>query len=226
MIDTVIFDLDGTLLNTLEDLKNSTNFALKKFGFSERTLEEVRIFVGNGLRRLIEQAVPEETDAATVDAVLAAMKAHYQEHCVCKTVPYPGIFELLEHLKSAGFRLAIVSNKAAPMVAQLRKAFFDGQIEIALGESEQLRRKPWPDMVFSAIEQLRSAAERTVYVGDSEVDVQTAKNAGIPCLSVGWGFRSAQVLRRAGVEKIYDTPQALLDALLLLGEVGTVAVHF
>ena len=218
MIDTIIFDLDGTLLNTLEDLENSTNFALKKFGFPERTLEEVRVFVGNGLRRLMEQAVPEGTDAATVDAVLAAMKAHYQEHCICKTAPYPGISELLDQLKAAGFRLAIVSNKAAPMVAQLREAFFDGQIEVALGESEQIRRKPWPDMVFAALKQLDSCAARAVYVGDSEVDVQTAKNAGIPCLSVGWGFRPAQVLEQAGVSTIYHTPQQLLDALLLLAK--------
>ena len=189
MTNTILFDLDGTLLNTLEDLKNSVNFALKKFGYSEKTLEQVRASVGNGLRRLIELSVPEGTSSETVDAVLATMKLHYQDHCAIKTAPYPGILELLDQLKAAGFRMAIVSNKAAPMTEQLRQKFFAAQVPFAFGESAELRRKPWPDMPVAALKQLGSTAENSVYVGDSEVDVQTARNAGIPCLSVGWGFR-------------------------------------
>ena len=214
MTNTILFDLDGTLLNTLEDLKNSVNFALKKFGYSEKTLEQIRASVGNGLRRLIELSVPEGTSSETVDAVLAAMKLHYQGHCAVKTAPYPGILELLNQLKAAGFRMAIVSNKAAPMTEQLRQKFFAAQVPFAFGESAELRRKPWPDMPLAALKQLGSTAETSVYVGDSEVDVQTAKNAGIPCLSVGWGFRSAQELHEAGVSEIFNTPQELLNELL------------
>lgn len=214
MIDTILFDLDGTLLNTLEDLRISVNFALKKFGYSEKTLEEIRASVGNGLRRLIERSVPAGTSDETVDAVLAAMKSHYQEHCAVKTAPYSGILELLDALKAAGFRMAIVSNKAAPMTEQLRQKFFAAQVPFAFGESAELRRKPWPDMPLAALRKLGSAAETSVYVGDSEVDVQTAKNAGIPCLSVGWGFRSAQELHDAGVSEIFNTPQELLNELL------------
>ena len=214
MTNTILFDLDGTLLNTLEDLKNSVNFALKKFGYSEKTLEQVRASVGNGLRRLIELSVPEGTSSEIVDAVLATMKLHYQDHCAIKTAPYPGILELLDQLKAAGFRMAIVSNKAAPMTEQLRQKFFAAQVPFAFGESAELRRKPWPDMPVAALKQLGSAAENSVYVGDSEVDVQTARNAGIPCLSVGWGFRSAQELHDAGVSEIFNTPQELLNELL------------
>ena len=214
MTNTILFDLDGTLLNTLEDLKNSVNFALKKFAYSEKTLEQVRASVGNGLRRLIELSVPEGTSSETVDAVLATMKLHYQDHCAIKTAPYPGILELLDQLKAAGFRMAIVSNKAAPMTEQLRQKFFAAQVPFAFGESAELRRKPWPDMPVAALKQLGSAAENSVYVGDSEVDVQTARNAGIPCLSVGWGFRSAQELHNAGVSEIFNTPQELLNELL------------
>lgn len=218
MIDTILFDLDGTLLNTLEDLKNSANFALKKFGFPTRTLDEVRRFVGNGLRRLIAQAVPPETSEKTIDAVLAEMKLHYQARCTDNTVPYDGIYELIDALRSAGFRMAIVSNKAAPMTERLREKFFDGRIDVAFGESPQLRRKPSPDMPLAALERLGSSISRSVYVGDSEVDLLTAENAKIPCLSVGWGFRSAQILEDAGASKVYYTPQSLCEALLSLAD--------
>lgn len=216
MIDTILFDLDGTLLNTLLDLSNSTNFALKKFGFSQRSVEEVRAFVGNGLHRLIEQAVPAGTASETVDAVLSSMKSHYQEHCADETTLYFGISELIDSLLSAGLRLAIVSNKAAPMTEFLREKFFDGRINVAIGESPLQRRKPAPDMLLAAAERLGSSLERAVYVGDSDVDVLTASNAKIPCLSVGWGFRSAQDLADAGVRKVYQSPQELQKALLLL----------
>lgn len=216
MIDTILFDLDGTLLNTLLDLSNSTNFALEKFGFPRRSVEEVRAFVGNGLRRLIEQAVPDGTTSETVDAVLSAMKSHYQEHCADETTLYHGISELIDNLLAAGFRLAIVSNKAAPMTEYLREKFFDGRIGVAIGESPLHRRKPAPDMLLAAAERLGSSLDHAVYVGDSEVDVLTAKNAKIPCLSVGWGFRSAQDLIAAGVRNVCQSPQELQKALLSL----------
>ena len=215
MIKNLIFDLDGTLLNTLADLRDSTNVALKKFEFPERTTEEVRNFVGNGLRMLIRRAVPPETDERTVDAVLAAMKAHYREHYHDGTTPYVGILPFLNKMKKLGFRMAIVSNKADPMVQLLRTLYFEKLIPVAVGELEGIARKPAPDMVRIAMQRLGCTEEHTVYIGDSEVDIETGKNAGLPCLSVGWGFREERILRNAGAETIYHSPAELQEALVL-----------
>ena len=213
MIHNLIFDLDGTLLNTLADLRDSTNYALQQFGFSERSTEEVRNFVGNGLRMLIRRAVPFETEEETVDAVLAVMKAHYREHYHDGTITYDGILPFLHKMKMYGFRMAIVSNKADPMVQLLRTLYFDELIPVAVGELDGVPRKPAPDMVRIAMERLGCTEEHTVYIGDSEVDIETAKNAGLPCLSVGWGFRSEKDLRNAGAETVYRSPVELYDAL-------------
>lgn len=213
MIHNLIFDLDGTLLNTLADLRDSTNYALQQFGFSERSTEEVRNFVGNGLRMLIRRAVPFETEEETVDAVLAVMKAHYREHYHDGTIPYDGILPFLHKMKMYGSRMAIVSNKADPMVQLLRTLYFDELIPVAVGELDGVPRKPAPDMVRIAMERLGCTEEHTVYIGDSEVDIETAKNAGLPCLSVGWGFRSEKDLRNAGAETVYRSPVELYDAL-------------
>ena len=213
MIHNLIFDLDGTLLNTLADLRDSTNYALQQFGFPERSTEEVRNFVGNGLRMLIRRAVPFETEEETVDAVLAVMKAHYREHYHDGTIPYDGILPFLHKMKMYGFRTAIVSNKADPMVQLLRTLYFDELIPVAVGELDGIPRKPAPDMVRIAMERLGCTEEHTVYIGDSEVDIETAKNAGLPCLSVGWGFRSEKDLRNAGAETVYRSPVELYDAL-------------
>ena len=213
MIHNLIFDLDGTLLNTLADLRDSTNYALQQFGFSERSTEEVRNFVGNGLRMLIRRAVPFETEEETVDAVLAVMKAHYREHYHDGTIPYDGILPFLHKMKMYGFRMAIVSNKADPMVQLLRTLYFDELIPVAVGELDGVPRKPAPDMVRIAMERLGCSEEHTVYIGDSEVDIETAKNAGLPCLSVGWGFRCEKDLRNAGAETVYRSPVELYDAL-------------
>ena len=213
MIHNLIFDLDGTLLNTLADLRDSTNYALQQFGFPERSTEEVRNFVGNGLRMLIRRAVPFETEEETVDAVLAVMKAHYREHHHDGTIPYDGILPFLHKMKMYGFRMAIVSNKADPMVQLLRTLYFDKLIPVAVGELDGVPRKPAPDMVRIAMERLGCTEEHTVYIGDSEVDIETAKNAGLPCLSVGWGFRSEKDLRNAGAETVYRSPVELYDAL-------------
>ncbi len=211
MRKTLVFDLDGTLLNTLGDLRDSTNYALKKFGYPERTTEEIRNFVGNGLKMLIVRALPK--DSPDVEAVLAEMKRHYVRNCANLTRPYDGIPEMLAKLSGAGFRLAIVSNKAAPMVSLLREHYFSDLIPVAVGESEAIARKPAPDMVFEALRQLGSAQEDAVYIGDSDVDILTAKNSGIPCRSVCWGFRSEEELCRSGAKTVYRTPEELYRAL-------------
>lgn len=214
MIKTLIFDLDGTLLNTLADLRESTNFALDKFDFPARTTEEIRKFVGNGLRMLIRRAVPPETDELTVDRVLAEMKAHYREHYHDGTMPYEGVLPFLKTMKKRGFRMAIVSNKADPMVQLLRTLYFDDLIPVAVGELDGVARKPAPDMVELALQRLGCTAENAVYIGDSEVDIETAKNAGLPCLSVGWGFRAEDVLRAAGAVRVFHTPEELCEVVL------------
>lgn len=214
MINSCIFDLDGTLLNTLADLRESTNYALKKFEFPERSMEEIRNFVGNGLRMLIRRAVPNFADEETVDQVLAEMKAHYREHYHDGTVPYDGILPFLRKMKNCGFRMAIVSNKADPMVQLLRTLYFDDLISVAVGELEGVARKPAPDLVEIAMHRLGCTAENAVYIGDSEVDIETAKNAGLPCLSVGWGFRDEEILHNAGAKTIYHSPAELQEALM------------
>ena len=214
MIQNLIFDLDGTLLNTLSDLRDSTNYALKKFDFPVRSTEEIRNFVGNGLRMLIRRAVPNETDEETVDRVLAEMKAHYREHYHDGTVPYDGILPFLTEMKKRGFHMAIVSNKADPMVQLLRTLYFDDLISVAVGELEGIARKPAPDMVEIAMQRLGCTAENAVYIGDSEVDIETAKSAGLPCLSVGWGFRDEEILHNAGAKTIYHSPAELQEALM------------
>lgn len=213
MKKTLIFDLDGTLLNTIQDLRNSVNFALKTSGYREKSLEEVKKSVGNGLKMLIRRVLPPDAEKETVDAVLAAMKAHYRQHCHDETKPYPGVLELLKQLYAEGYRMAIVSNKADAITKELQRVFFADTIDVAIGEAEQVRRKPAPDMVFAAIHQLGSDPEDAIYIGDSEVDIQTAENAGLPCLCVGWGFRSEAELQAAGAERIFQTTNDLYKAI-------------
>lgn len=208
----IIFDLDGTLLDTIGDLHQSTNYALKKFGFPLRTKEEVNSFVGNGLRRLIRLAIPASATEETVTEVLGEMKAHYAEHYADLTVPYPGIIELLTSCKEHQIPMAIVSNKAYPFVKKLNQIYFPGLIPLAMGETENLPRKPAPDMVYQALQEL--GVTEAVYVGDSEVDVQTAKNAGLPCLAVTWGFRTKEQLLEAGAERFVSTPKEILDSIM------------
>ncbi len=205
--DTVIFDLDGTLLNTLEDLRDSTNFALSRCGYPERTTQEIRSFVGNGIGKLIEHAVPQGTSREEYAAVLAVFKAHYAENCNNKTRAYDGIEALLARLKAANVKLAIVSNKVDSAVKALCERYFADYISIAIGEKENICRKPAPDTVFAAMELLGAKKESTVYIGDSEVDVQTAKNAGIDLIAVSWGFRDREALRALGDFPIADTAE-------------------
>ena len=180
----ILFDLDGTLLDTLADLHDSVNFTLAHFGYPQRTLEEVRQFVGNGARRLMDQAVPENGDQ---DGAFAYFQSYYRDHCQIKTKPYDGIPEVLEILKQK-YPIAIVSNKPDAAVKVLCAQYFPGIF--ALGEAPDCPRKPAPDMVYKAMASI--GVERCIYVGDSEVDILTAKNAGVPCLSVLWGFRKRE----------------------------------
>ena len=203
MKTAILFDLDGTLLDTLGDLHAATNAVLRSFGYPERTLDEVRRFVGNGARVLIQQAVP-AGEEHSVDAVLAAFQVYYAAHCDILTRPYPGIPELLAQL-GEHYPLAVVSNKPDRAVKELAAIYFPSLY--ARGESADCPRKPAPDMVRMAMEALQ--ADRCIYVGDSEVDVLTAKNAGVPCIAVTWGFRDVQTLRDAGAEYFCHTAAEL-----------------
>ncbi len=217
-VDTVIFDLDGTLLNTLEDLTDSVNHAMEKFGFPLHTVEEIRTFVGNGAPRLIERSIPGGKENPAYDAALAAFKEHYAAHCEDKTSPYQGVMALLAELRDRGFRMAVVSNKFDQAVKRLCEKYFGDYIEAAIGESDQIKRKPAPDTVYRALRELSCDASRAVYVGDSEVDIQTAKNASLPCVSVTWGFRTEEQLKAAGADerRMIRNPQALVPLLAQL----------
>ena len=210
---TVIFDLDGTLLDTLGDLCDSTNFALARFGFPERTLAEVRSFVGNGIGKLIERAVPNGTESDVCAEVLGAFKAHYAENCNNKTHAYDGIEWLLKKLKAENIKIAGVSNKVDSAVKALCEQYFAEFVTIAIGETADIRRKPAPDTVFAAMKLLGAEKESTVYVGDSEVDVQTAENAGIDLIAVSWGFRDRQELEKLGDFPIADTAEKVWSFL-------------
>lgn len=209
--DTIIFDLDGTLLNTLDDLHDSVNYALEKNALGLRSLDEIRRFVGNGVRKLIKRAVPEGTDNEMYEAVYADFERHYDKNCRNKTAPYDGVTDLLAALKERGLKLAIVSNKIDFAVQNLRKEFFADVVEVAVGDSDDTENKPAPDMVFKALRALGSDGKKAIYVGDSEVDMKTAENAGMECISVSWGFRSRSELMSHGAQIIADTPEEVFN---------------
>lgn len=209
----VVFDLDGTLINTLTDLQSSVNAALAAHKMPLRTLDEVRTRVGNGIYKLIERAVPEGTDAQTVQVVFADFRSHYAEHYMDSSAPYDGIVDLLRELKKRGIRTAVVSNKAHPMAKGLCDDRFGALLDAAFGESETLPKKPDPQMVYAALEALGTTKEETLYVGDSEVDHRTAMNAGLHSISVLWGFRSEADLRAAGASEFISAPAELLKLL-------------
>ena len=201
----ILWDLDGTLLDTLEDLADAVNFALQQFGYPERSIEEIRCFVGNGARRLIERSVPAGGDA---DAVFDTFRTYYDTHCRIKTRPYDGIMEALQKLGEK-YPMAVVSNKPDSAVKPLCAEYFPGLY--ARGESTDCPRKPAPDMVFKAMEAI--GVESCIYVGDSEVDVLTAKNAGVPCLSVLWGFRDRAEIMDAGGSHFCEDTAKLVEKL-------------
>ena len=210
----VIFDLDGTLLNTLEDLLTSVNFALSEFGLPARTLDEMRSFVGNGNPYMIRCAVPEGTAAETEAAVLDAFYAHYRLHYNEKTRPYAGIREMLETLRAAGIKTAVCSNKFHEATQALIDDLLPGLIDATLGTVPEVPRKPAADMPEKLLSLLGEAKENALYVGDSDVDVATARNAGIGMPAVSWGFRSVEQLKKAGASVILDTPEEVTAYIL------------
>lgn len=212
MYNTFIFDLDGTLLNTLDDLAASVNYALRTHGMPERTLDEVRSFVGNGVRLLMERAIPEGSANPRFEETFATFRAYYMEHSLDTTRPYDGIPEMIHALKQRGCRLAVVSNKFYAATQELIRHFFP-EITVAIGEheAEGIRKKPAPDTVFEALRQLGVGKEKAVYVGDSDVDLQTARNSGLPCISVLWGFRNRDFLLAHGATTFISRPEKLLS---------------
>ncbi len=209
---TYVFDLDGTLLDTLGDLAASTNYALRTYGMPEHSLDDVRRFVGNGVRVLMERAVPQGAENPQFEAAFQTFRTHYMQHSLDTTKPYDGILETLEALKAEGCRLAVVSNKMMAATQELCRHFFRDTIEVAIGEHEAqgIRKKPAPDTVNEAFRQLGVGKERAVYVGDSDVDILTARNSGLPCISVLWGFRDRDFLIQHGAETFISAPSELL----------------
>lgn len=209
----VIFDLDGTILNTLDDLRDCLNRALAESGLPPRTPDEVRRFLGNGNPKLIEQAIAPCTDGQVFEKVYADFRALYRVHCRDKTRPYDGIPPLMKRLREAGCAVAVVSNKDDYAVQQLCDFYFPSLTVAAAGRTDDVPKKPAPEMVYRVLERTGIAKENAVMVGDSDVDLQTARNAGVPCISVTWGFRTREELAPFGVEAFADTP-AQLERLL------------
>ena len=212
MFKVYIFDLDGTLLDTLGDLAASTNYALRTHGMPEHSIDDVRRFVGNGVRKLMERAIPDGETNLDFEATFATFRQHYMEHSLDTTKPYEGIPETLAELKRRGCRLAVVSNKMMAATQELCRHFFPDTIEVAIGENESqgIRKKPSPDTVFAALRELGIDKQEAVYVGDSDVDIQTAANAGLPCISVLWGFRDRDFLIQHGAKTFISAPSELL----------------
>ena len=210
-MDNFIFDLDGTLLNTINDLAASTNYALRSAGMPEHSVDDVRRFVGNGVKKLMERAIPDGLNNPDFDETYATFRKHYLKHSLDTTKPYDGIPEVLAELKRRGKKLAIVSNKFYAATQELARHFFPDTIEVAIGERGNIRKKPAPDTVLEAMRQLGVGKEGTVYIGDSDVDIDTAHNVGVPCISVLWGFRDRDFLLAHGATTLIERPEQLLD---------------
>lgn len=210
MYNTYIFDLDGTLLSSLADLAASCNYALRTNGMPERTLDEVRRFVGNGVKKLMERATPDGLQNPLFDKTLADFRQHYMKHNLDTTCPYEGVMPMLEELQRRGKKVAVVSNKFYAATQELCHHIFGDLVTVAIGEREDIRKKPAPDTVIEALRQLNATAEESVYIGDSDVDIDTARNAGMPCISVLWGFRDKDFLIEHGATTLVATPQEIL----------------
>lgn len=208
---TFIFDLDGTLLNTLDDLAASTNYALRQFEMKEHPVESIRQFVGNGVGKLIERAIPDGKDNPLYDDVLDTFRKHYMNHSLDTTRPYDGVDKMLRDLKQSGCRIAVVSNKFLAATQELCQHFFPDTVEVAIGEHENIRRKPAPDTVREALQRLGEGSDGSVYIGDSEVDIATAKNSGLPCISVLWGFRGRDFLLSHGATTFVTSPSDIVS---------------
>ena len=206
---TYIFDLDGTLLSTLADLAASTNYALRTHHMPERSLDEVRRFVGNGVKKLMERAIPDGLNNPLFEETFATFRQHYMQHNLDTTQPYPGIMQLLEQLKAEDKNIAVVSNKFYAATRELCRHFFGDLVPVAIGEREDIRKKPAPDTVIEALRELGVDKEGAVYIGDIDVDIMTAKNSGMPCVSVLWGFRDKEFLLEHGATTLISKPEEM-----------------
>lgn len=202
----IIFDMDGTILNTLEDIADAVNYILKKYDKPTREVEEVKFFVGNGLYKTLERSVPPDADGSFIDQIYPEFTTYYNEHANEKTRPYDGIVEVMKKLRKAGYHLAVVSNKRQEAVEKLCEVFFQDCFDIAMGDQEGMQIKPAPDMVYQVLKQLEIEKSEAVYIGDSDVDIMTAKNSGLDCISVEWGFRDKEFLIAHGATTIIDKP--------------------
>lgn len=211
--DTVIFDLDGTLLNTLEDLHDCVNVIMRRFGWTEHSLGQIRKFVGNGIGKLMERSVPGGKENEQFEEAFSEFRSYYTSHCQIKTRPYDGVIALMQALKDNGYRIAIVSNKNDAAVKELNEIYFAPYTKAAIGDREGMRRKPAPDPVLTALDELGSCKENAVYIGDSEVDHETAKNSGLDCILVSWGFRERELLESFEDALIADTCEEIFKYL-------------
>jgi len=210
-VKILIFDMDGTILDTIEDITNAVNYILGKYNMPLRSVDEVKFFVGNGLKKTLLRSVPSGTGEAFVDETYPEFTAYYKEHSREKTKPYEGIVDVITELKDRGYKLAVVSNKRHEAVLELCEEFFCGCFDIAMGDQEGINIKPAPDMVESVLEKSGCKKEDAIYIGDSDVDIMTAYNSGLSCISVSWGFRSREFLIEHKADVIIDSPGELLE---------------
>lgn len=212
--ELAIFDLDGTILNTLDDLADSLNHVLAEHGFPQHTADEVRMMVGNGIFNLITRALPDKTEQTTVETVYNDFNKYYKLHSADKTKPYEGIIEMLEQLKSSGVKLAVVSNKADYAVQDLCDKYFCGIFDAVAGEKAGVPKKPAPDAVNNILVKLGIERKKSVYIGDSDVDLQTAENSEMDCIAVNWGFREEKLLREKGADCIVSSPNEIVKIII------------
>ena len=212
-INTVIFDMDGTVLNTLDDLTDAVNYTLAKHGLPTRDKEDYRRFFGNGIGYAMKCAAPDGIGDELFAKMIADFKDYYNMHCLDKTAPYEGILDLMKELHEKGYKMAIVSNKIDSAVKELNERFFSRYVSVAIGEKPDIRRKPAADTVLAALKELNSTQDEAVYIGDSEVDLQTAQNSGIPCITVLWGFRDRDMLVENGATTFATAPADIIDIL-------------
>ena len=213
MIKALVWDLDGTLLNTIDDLADSVNFALSKYNLPNKTVAEVKNAVGSGVALLIARCINKGSENPNFAEILRTFKGHYSKNSAVKTAPYPKITEILKTLKERGYKLAVVSNKFESAVIELCKKYFPSTFDVIIGETAQIKRKPAPDMLFAALKLLKTQPQEIYFIGDSEVDVQTAQNAEIKCLSALWGFREKDILLASGATNFLTTPKDIFKFL-------------
>jgi len=213
MIKAILFDMDGTVLNTLEDIKDSVNNALSQFGLSPKSDDEIKLAIGNGAYTLIERVVPKTFSKEQIEHVFNLYQPYYEKHSNISTGPYPGILDLLKELKRRGYQIGVVSNKFEHMVQKLNQEIFHGLFDVAIGEVEKIPIKPAPDMIYKALKMLNLKKEEVIYVGDTKTDMQTAFNAQVLSVGVTWGFRDEKELKDHGAKHIIHHPMSLIELL-------------